>query len=454
MIKKIWDKLSRNGLKEDEGVFGHREVIFLNKILIISPIIVALIIPIEIILNGFELVPLELIFIVLLIIPSIIQRYRFFWFARLYCIIIGNSFVVMAGTLVGKGINNHVSLIPLMLFGMILFKTTRDRLLVFFISLLFYFTLKYLLEVVPPHYIVSAESREKFTLIFYVMTLLLTFLLGFYFLGINSDYEKLIIAQNDSITAKNEEITASITYARRIQQAKLPHKQEIFDELPNSFVLFKPKDIVSGDFYFFYKNDKNILISAADCTGHGVPGALMSMVGSEQLNDAVIQTTDTSEILKLINKGIKASLKQTNSDESTRDGMDIALCSINKENSELQYSGANRPLWLIRKGKQEVEEIKATKKAIGGLTENDTDFESHKLKLEPGDTFYIFSDGYADQFSGKSSKKLMTKRFKEILLEIQSKTMQEQEEHLDKFIEEWKSGAEQIDDILVIGVRM
>lgn len=454
LIKEIWHKLSRNGLRDDEGVFGHREIIFLNKILIVSPIIIALLIPIEIVLNGFELVPLELIFIVLMIIPSIIQRYRYFWFARIYILLIGNLFIMVAGTLVGKGVNNHVSLIPLMLFGMILFKTTRDRLLVFFISLFFYLTLKYLLEVVPPVYNISDINKEKFTLIFYVMTLLLTFLLGYYFLGINSDYEKIIVTQNESITIKNKEITDSITYAKRIQEAKLPNKENFYTSFPQSFILFKPKDIVSGDFYYFHTTQQLTFIAAADCTGHGVPGAFMCMIGSEKLENSVSQNTDTSNILMQLNKGIKTSLRQSNNNESTRDGMDIALCSIDKENGILKFAGANRPLWIIRKGQSAIEEIKATKKAIGGLTENDTTFESHELKLQQGDTFYIFTDGYADQFGGKSGKKLMTKKFKEILLDIKNKTMQEQEKYLNDFIEEWKAGTEQVDDILVIGIRL
>jgi serine phosphatase RsbU (regulator of sigma subunit) len=252
---------------------------------------------------------------------------------------------------------------------------------------------------------------------------------------------------------KNKDITDSITYAKRIQHAKLPRKEEIYTSLPRCFILFKPKDIVSGDFYFFHKNNQSIFIAAADCTGHGVPGAFMSMIGSERLEDAVSNSNDTSEILKLLNKGIKTSLRQSDSKESTRDGMDIALCSIDTLNCSVKYAGANRPIYVIRKGQTEMEEIKATKKAIGGLTEDDQHFDTHELKLQQGDTFYISTDGYADQFSGED-KKLTTKKFKQILLDIQNKTMQEQELHLDKFIENWKSGIEQIDDILVIGVRL
>lgn len=261
--------------------------------------------------------------------------------------------------------------------------------------------------------------------------------------------------QKKLVEEKNKDITDSINYAKRIQRAMLPHRKDIWTAFPQSFVLFKPKDIVSGDFYFFHKNNQSVFIASADCTGHGVPGAFMSMIGSGKLNDAVAESSNTSEILSLLNNGIKSALKQSEADESaTRDGMDIALCSVDTDNRVVKYAGANRPIWIIRNGQTVVEEIKATKKAIGGFTEDSQHFHSHEIKFGKGDTFYISTDGFADTFGGKEQKKVTTKRFKEILLSIQDKTMKEQEKHLDNFIEDWKSGTEQIDDILVIGVRL
>ena len=257
-----------------------------------------------------------------------------------------------------------------------------------------------------------------------------------------------------ALEEKNRDITDSILYAKRIQQAKLPKESEIYSALSDSFVLFKPKDIVSGDFYFFYENNDSIFIAAADCTGHGVPGAFMSMIGSSKLEEAVNSSSNTSEILNHLNKGMKNSLHQSDSIDSTRDGMDIAICSINTKSRVVKYAGANRPFWLIRENETILEEIKATKKAIGGLTEDNQFFDSHELKLNKGDTFYITTDGYADQFGGEHGKKLMTKKFKEILLGIQGQAMHKQKEHLDQFVEKWKSNIEQVDDILVIGVRL
>jgi PAS domain S-box-containing protein len=256
------------------------------------------------------------------------------------------------------------------------------------------------------------------------------------------------------IEKKNKVITDSLNYAKFIQDAKLPRKEEIYASLPQSFILFKPKAIVSGDFYFFHKNNQSVFIVAADCTGHGVPGALMSMIGSEKLTDAISQSTDNSEILQHLNKGIKKSLHQSDSKESTKDGMDIAICSIDTKNRIIKYAGANIPLWVIREKKTEVEEIKGTKKAIGGFTEDNQHFDNHEIKLQQGDSIYISTDGYADQFNGQDGKKLKTNNFKNILLGIQNMTMQEQEKHLDNFVENWKAGTEQVDDILVIGVRL
>jgi serine phosphatase RsbU (regulator of sigma subunit) len=268
------------------------------------------------------------------------------------------------------------------------------------------------------------------------------------------------------IEQKNTETEQSILYAKRIQFAILPPVPEIQAHLANSFILYKPKDIVSGDFYFFsnqYAIDKkgasSVILAAVDCTGHGVPGAFMSMVGNEKLKDAVDVSHEPGKILQELNRGVKTALRQSGDANSTRDGMDLSVCAIpvalNEQNSiQIKYAGANRPLWIIKKNTNEVEEVKATKCAIGGLTEEYQVFEEHSVDLQKGDTFYLFSDGYADQFGGPSRKKLMTKKFKEILVSIQNLSMPKQQQYLDSFMEEWRGDNEQIDDILVIGVRV
>lgn len=301
---------------------------------------------------------------------------------------------------------------------------------------------------IPANQILPTESGFVF----------LPFLLNIYiitvFINTSINAENLMRIQKQKLELQKNEILASITYAQRIQNAILPQKQEISSVFPDSFVLFKPKDIVSGDFYYFNVKNGLIFLAVADSTGHGVPGALMSMIGSEILNDSVHKNTNTSEILSLLNQGVKASLRQTESDHSTRDGLDIGLWAINLKENKLMFSGANRPLWIIRDNQNFIEEIKPTKKAIGGFTDINQAFLQNEITIQKGDCIYCFTDGYVDQFNGISGKKIMTKRFRELLISIKDSSMPEQEKSLTTFFENWQGNSEQIDDVLVFGIRI
>jgi serine phosphatase RsbU (regulator of sigma subunit) len=256
------------------------------------------------------------------------------------------------------------------------------------------------------------------------------------------------------IEHRHKEVMDSVNYAKKIQEAILPELPEIFKHVPHSFILFKPRDIVSGDFYWFAQRDQVSILAAVDCTGHGVPGAFMSMIGNTLLNKIVLEKniTDPAEILSKLDQEVNHALKQDRVDSESRDGMDIALLRIDYSKNEICYAGANRPLYKVKNN--EIEEIKATKFPIGGMKfENEKVFQNHYISIQPFDTFYISTDGYADQFGGKG-KKLMTKKFKDILLSIQDKRMSEQRQYLDEFIEDWKKEFEQTDDILVIGLRI
>lgn len=285
------------------------------------------------------------------------------------------------------------------------------------------------------------------------------------------------------IEEKHQSIIDSVNYAKRIQEAILPPKVEIYKHLPQSFVLFKPRDIVSGDFYWFRspRNEEKVIIAAVDCTGHGVPGAFMSMIGNTLLNEIVgLKGIDEPAlILNHLNEAVRSSLKQDQLESESRDGMDVAMVAIDFNKMEVQYSGANRPLYLLRgdnnmaEGVTDVdaavsdslligvtdveliEEIKANKFPIGGLAMDEEKlFTNHVIPVKKGDTIYLFTDGYADQFGGDQGRKLMTKKFKKILRAIQNKPMEEQETYLGNFIDEWRGGHEQVDDVLVIGIRI
>jgi serine phosphatase RsbU (regulator of sigma subunit) len=255
------------------------------------------------------------------------------------------------------------------------------------------------------------------------------------------------------VEIKHKEIIDSVTYAKRIQEAILPDKNEISSCLPNSFVLFKPRDIVSGDFYWFYNRNNQNFIAAIDCTGHGVPGAFMSMIGNTILNQVVKEKgiSDPGMILQLLNDEINHSLKQNQQDSESRDGMDAAICCFDFTKSEMRYAGAMRPLYIVKGGV--LEEYKADKFSVGGRNfEIPKKFETKVFAFDKNDVFYISSDGYADQFGAKD-KKLMTRKFKDLLVSIHHLEMSEQRDFLDKFLEDWKGALEQTDDILVIGVK-
>ncbi len=258
------------------------------------------------------------------------------------------------------------------------------------------------------------------------------------------------------IAEQKQEITDSINYAKRIQEAILPLDEEIVKHVSEYFVLFMPKDIVSGDFYWFHNVGKESIFVCADCTGHGVPGAFMSMIGSDKLNRVVIEErkSNPAEILSHLNKGIKMALKQNELDENaTRDGMDAAIVSIDMSNMKLRYAGAHRSLMMIRN--QELTETKATKVAVGGFTPEEQEFQVHDISLVSGDCFYMTSDGYADQFGGEKGKKFKMKQFKDLLMDIHQKPMNEQHDILKNTIQDWmRDEYEQIDDICVVGIRI
>lgn len=260
----------------------------------------------------------------------------------------------------------------------------------------------------------------------------------------------VVSEQAKELKSKNTDITASIQAAKLIQDSILPSEKLIGSTLDNFFILYRPRDIVSGDFYYYNEKSGKIILAAVDSTGHGVPGAFMSMLGNQILNEIIEQKniTQADKILNELNAVIYHSLRQKESE--THAGMDLALCVIDKKNKLVEYAGAMNPLYYVQKG--EFKEIKADKQAIGGVeNKSDKSFNLHYLSLSSPTTFYICSDGFQDQFGGENGKKFMVKKLKELLFSIHQLPLKEQKSVIEHTLDAWQGGQEQVDDILIIG---
>jgi serine phosphatase RsbU (regulator of sigma subunit) len=264
-----------------------------------------------------------------------------------------------------------------------------------------------------------------------------------------------IESQKEMIEKKNREMIDSISYASNIQSAILPSTELWHQLLPDSFVLYRPKDIVSGDFYWLGTNSQGeVFFSVVDCTGHGVPGALMSIVGYNGLNQALNEhgLSEPGQILDYLSTSVNESLRKSEHDNYVRDGMDIALGRLNPNTMKLAFAGAYNPLLLIRNGEEVL--IKGDRMAIGNREANTKPFTNHVIDVLPGDCIYVYSDGYADQFGGPDGKKMKTAVMRQKVMEYCHLPMAQQKQRLEAFLREWQGRYEQVDDICIIGIRI
>jgi len=258
------------------------------------------------------------------------------------------------------------------------------------------------------------------------------------------------------IKEKNNKINESINYAQRIQSSILPSNNIIQEYLPNSFIFYLPRDVVSGDFPWFFKKEDIIYLAVVDCTGHGVPGALLSFIGYFQLNNIVDHDINYSagQILDKLHFGVRTTLKQDRVDAEARDGMDIALLRIDIKKKEIQFAGAHRPLYLLRKGV--LEEFKGNRKAIGGIPHRkkaENDFENHIVEIKKGDKIFFFSDGLPDQVGGPDGKKYSSQRIRENIVVNKDLSMQQYASLFSNDFKKYKGKNKQIDDVLLIGIE-
>ncbi len=320
----------------------------------------------------------------------------------------------------------------------------------------------YAFTILPPWY------RTTWAYILYAISFILVLLLGVrisskrlktknaWLEGVVEERTKEISHKNIVLEQQKQEIQDSINYAQRIQEAILPLEEEMKKWIPKSFVLFRPKDIVSGDFYWFLERERKLIVICADCTGHGVPGAFMSMIGSDRLNNIVSENRIISPaaILSELNRAIKKSLKQDGQKNTTRDGMDAAVCTIDLDQNTLRFAGANRSLWIVNAAATELEEVRATKVAVAGFTPDDQVYDEHVFSIESGTKFYMTTDGYADQFGGDKDKKYMVKKMKDFIRQNSLLEFEDQKSRLEQELLTWMGNREQVDDVCVVGFEL
>ncbi len=260
--------------------------------------------------------------------------------------------------------------------------------------------------------------------------------------------------QEASTRSVDRELRESIRYAGLIQKALLPQNKSFSRLLPSHFILFMPRESLSGDFYWVKRINGCIYLAAADCTGHGIPGALMSFLGITFLNEVVRNGNShrANRILNALREKVMDALQQTGKENEARDGMDFSLCIIDPSTRKMQFAGANNPVYLVRD--RELVELKADKMPIGVNAADEKPFKNREILLEPDDRLYLFTDGYTDQFGGPRNKKFKFRAFRKILLDIHRESMAKQRRILEKTIFEWMGDEEQLDDILIIGVNL
>jgi serine phosphatase RsbU (regulator of sigma subunit) len=306
----------------------------------------------------------------------------------------------------------------------------------------------------------ALKQSKQFSFLLICGMGLLTVVLVFMYLIYqkNQKAKKEISAQKIYIEQRNLEVMDSIKYASRIQNAILPPAEQMKKLMPEHFVLYMPKDIVSGDFYWVEEKGDYLFFAVVDCTGHGVPGAFMSIVGRNGLNDAVsvMGLTTAADILNFLNKYVNETLHQKFENSTIRDGMDIALCVFNKKTRVIDFAGANNPLWIHKANTYDLFEVNGDKQPIGNFIGlgNEKPFTKKTIEIARGDTVYLFSDGYADQFGGPKGKKMKYKRLKDLIISVCREKTEKQREELMKNFNSWKGDLEQLDDVCVIGVKI
>lgn len=451
MMKKLWDTISRLGYDELLPPEETRRIRLLTRINFLASLVLIFYIVLEALLGIYAFIPGLLLMEFCVIIDLYLIHTKKHSAAKHFSVIIIGISIAFFALFIGKNSFSEALFIPLSAVTLIIFRARKTAVLYLLFFFLLIVVIRQLQPVVPPLAEIDDQIMEFMRLMGILSSVLVTFVLMHYFKSANEDYESQLIGMNGIVSEKNKEITDSINYAQHIQKAILPSAQSITTMFPDSFILYVPKDIVAGDFYWMEQHDHKTIFAVCDCTGHGVPGAMVSVVCSNALHRTVkeFDITDPGKILDKTRELVTQTFERSGSE--VKDGMDISLCVFDMATKELRWAGANNPLWIVRN--DGIIEYKADKQPVG-KSDSPKPFTTHKVPLEPNDSVYAFTDGYADQFGGSKGKKFKYAQLKSLLLASRALSMTAQHSVIAQQLEQWKGDLEQVDDILIMGMKI
>lgn len=450
-MKKIWDFISCFGNHSSLDPEEARRVQLLARLNFISFLVLVLYMVVEIILQVKAFLPGLALMELCVGIDLFLLYKRKYEFAKHFSVAIITISIGFFILFTPRHSFSEALFVPLSAVPLIIFASRRKAFIYLIVFMLLIPILKYAQTFLTPLVEIEEEQLDIFRLVSIMSAAGVSYFLTHYFKRSNEDFESKLIHMNELVSEKNKEITDSIKYAQHIQKAILPPAQQMEQVFPDSFILYSPKDIVAGDFYWMEQKADRLILAVCDCTGHGVPGAMVSVICSNALNTAVkeFSLTDPGKILDKTRDIVIQTFEK--SENEVKDGMDVSLCSFDLKHKELKWAGANNPLWLIRN--KEIIEYKPNKQPVGKM-DAPAPFTTQNIQLQSGDCIYAFTDGYADQFGGTKGKKFKYSQLKTLLLQNHSLKMSEQLQTISKQLTEWKGDLEQVDDILLVGIKI
>ncbi|MBL7893671.1 MAG: SpoIIE family protein phosphatase [Bacteroidia bacterium] len=450
---RYWRKFVRSGLSKVDTPHDRKSLLFINRMSVIN---VLLMIGFSITAPLFDLPDVlyfTLPFMAAFGLPPYFNKLGYLNFSRYYFAII--PVVFLAGVCIQNSaeLGDKYLLLTSAAIPIILFKEKKSIYILFGLNILTFFFITWYQSAFEPLVQIPAYLKTIYSTFSLLIVFFVIFFIILNFKTSSEEYEEELEEKNRIISQKNSEVHDSITYAKRLQEAIMPPVEEIYNSVDESFILYKPKDIVAGDFYFADKQGDYFFVAAADCTGHGVPGAMVSVVCSNALNRAVneLKLIKPGEILDKVRELVVETFQKSHHD--VKDGMDISLCVINQKTYEIAWAGANNPLWYLNENEDELKEVTATKQPVG-KSEDYKSFTTHVFNLAKGAMLYLFTDGYADQFGGPKGKKFKYKQLADLIIANRKLPMREQCKILENAFTNWKGNLDQIDDVCIIGLKL